>query len=162
MRTSSILLIPAFLATATMRAASRPLFPFQPVSIRSACWSGVTKRVACPPSTSTRNICSGFTLARPKPMQRKVAQKPELQGTHCAVHTRVAFAKTMTRETCSESYDREAEHRDHLPLCSSRQGKHCLGKTLTWDYVYLKSLRYYRCTSRHSRLEFPPDLRTKQ
>jgi len=95
-------------------------------------------------------------------MQRKVAQKPELQGTHCAVHTRVAFVKTMTGEICSESYDREAEHRDHLPLCSSRQGKHCLGKTLTWDYVYLKSLRYYRCTSRHSRLEFPPDLRTKQ
>src|SRR5580765_3024808 len=44
------------LAAATMRSASRPSFPGQPVSISKDCPVGVTNKVACPPSTSTKKI----------------------------------------------------------------------------------------------------------
>src|SRR5579872_4774112 len=66
--------MPARSAADLIRSAS--LSPAQPASIRRECFSGVTIRVDCPPSTSIKKMRSDFAgLARPGPTNATVNNK---------------------------------------------------------------------------------------
>src|ERR1700678_303783 len=93
--------MPAFWVAATMRSASRPSFPAQPVSISRDCPAGVTNKVACPHSPSTKNIrrvfgASGKDLADAGKMREAamirlrtevVARIGERQGVRSMIKT---------------------------------------------------------------------------
>src|SRR5208283_4267853 len=56
-----------------MRSASRPSYPGQPVSTNSDWPEGLMIRVACPPSTSMKYICSDLLLATAEAPQGRTA-----------------------------------------------------------------------------------------
>src|SRR5580704_11115469 len=104
-----------------MRSASRPLFPGQPVSISSDCPAGVKNKVACPPSTSTKNIRNVF--AAPGADFVRAAE----DRVSARIEDRITVAVRIRRENGVRGMLKnllwDSEHRDHLPLCASRQEK---------------------------------------
>src|SRR5579863_7436965 len=94
-----------------MRSASRPSFPGQPVSISKDRLAGVTNRVACPPSTSTKNIrnallssAAGEACAGKNSMSTKIELKNEIT---------VRVRRKGNLRSMGNTLDQNEEHRDH-------------------------------------------------
>jgi hypothetical protein len=83
--------------------------------------AGVKNKVACPPSTSTKNIRNVFAAPGAdfvRAAENKVSARIEHRIT-VAVRIRRKNGVRGMFKTCYEN----SEHRDHLPLCASRQEK---------------------------------------